>query len=69
MTEDMQVRNLAKHANVLRATGLTVCAPFQQIARAVGSGGHPHLPGFLNQRKETGAQFRAHHGFGAALSL
>src|ERR1700730_4922913 len=37
-----------EYANVLRATGLSLRTPLQQVAGAVGPGRHPHLPGPLD---------------------
>src|ERR1700687_6301362 len=58
-----------EHANVLRATGLSIRTLFQYITRSVGAGGHPHLPGLPDQREETGAEFHSHRGLGAAFPL
>ena len=54
MTEDMQVRNLALNTQTsLRATGLAVCTPLQQITGAIGPGGHSGLSGLPDQREES----------------
>src|ERR1043166_7494478 len=59
----------SEHADVLRATGVPVCPPLQQIPGTVGARGYSGLPGVPDGRKEVGAWFRSDRGRRPALPL
>src|ERR1700680_2640326 len=53
----------------LRAAGLAVCTPFQQVTGVTGTCGHPLLPGLSEERKEARSKFYYHRRSGSTLPL
>src|SRR6266404_1173884 len=50
-----------EHPENLHRTSLAVCASFRSIARMLGRGGYPRLPGLSDEREEVSTRITVHN--------
>jgi len=71
-TDDRGLANaqpVAPYPDRIYPTSFPVCTLLQQVAGPVGSGGNPHLPDLLDERKEARSRFDTDSGLRALLLL